>query len=145
MLRVVLDTNVVISSQRGQNLAGPNREIIRRWQSGEFICLFTEDTVMEYAEKLIELDVPEDRIRRFLTALRVLGEKVEVRHFHLSVYPRDADDIAFMICAVNGRATHLVSYDRDLLDLKDNQEAEFMICQPTTFLAELRRSLAASP
>ncbi len=95
MLRSVLDTNVVLASQRGQNPSGPNREIVRRWQAGEFTALYTEDIVMEYAEKLLEHGVPEAVIRLFLASIRVLGEKVSVQRFHLAVYPEDADDIAF--------------------------------------------------
>lgn len=143
MLRSVLDTNVVLASQRGQNPSGPNREIVHRWRAGEFTALYTEDLVMEYAEKLLEHDVPEAVIRLFLASIRVLGEKVSVQRFHLAVYPEDPDDIAFLLCAVNGRASHIVSYDQHLLDLRAAYEHEFRICQPIDFLADLRQSTAA--
>jgi len=30
----------------------------------------------------------------------------------------DSDDVMFLLCAMNGRATHLASYDRHLLSLR---------------------------
>jgi len=32
--------------------------------------------------------------------------------------PVDSDDVMFLLCAMNGRATHLASYDRHLLSLR---------------------------
>lgn len=51
--------------------------------------------------------------------------------------------IAFLLCAINGAASHLVSYDEHLLSLRHAYTAEFSICQPIDFLADLRRVSAA--
>ncbi len=55
--------------------------------------------------------------------------------FHLRRYPTDADDIAFVLCALNGKATHLVTYDSDLHALP--RDYPFTICEPLQFLAVL--------
>ncbi|HEV7402751.1 MAG TPA: hypothetical protein VGO11_07500 [Chthoniobacteraceae bacterium] len=60
-----------------------------------------------------------------------------IDHYHLRRYPSDADDIAFVLCAVNGEATHLVTYDRGFSEVA--ADSEFTICEPLAFLAELRR------
>ena len=67
-----------------------------------------------------------------------LGDAVEIRFFHLRCYPRDADDIAFLLCAWNGVASHLVSYDEDLLELSEDYRSHFCICRPLAFLSALR-------
>ncbi len=43
MIRAVLDTNVVIASQRSPHPSSPNVEIINRWAAGEFDWLHTPD------------------------------------------------------------------------------------------------------
>lgn len=55
-------------------------------------------------------------------------------------YPTDADDIAFLLCAIHGQATHLVTYDTGFADLAP--DCSFAICQPLDFLAALRSALA---
>jgi predicted nucleic acid-binding protein len=44
-----------------------------------------------------------------------------------------------MFCAINGTASHLVTYDEDLLSLRSAYLSEFSICRPIDFLADLRR------
>lgn len=51
---------------------------------------------------------------------------------------RDASDVKFLECAVNGQARYLVTGDRDLLVLKRYQGVT--ICSPRTFLEALDRS-----
>ncbi len=75
-----------------------------------------------------------------IRAILEIGEKVEIVYFHLPVYPPDQDDIAFLVCAENGNATHIVSYDRHLKELGDRYA--FKICDTLEFLYELRCELS---
>ena len=136
--RAVLDSNVLIAAHRSENLHSPNRELMERWQADEFTMLFSRDTLHEYAEKLLELSVDRADAVAFIALISALGEAVEIEFFHLPHYPTDADDIAFLLCAWNGLATHLVSYDRDLLDLGAFYESHFKICRPVELLGSLR-------
>ena len=136
--RVVLDSNVLIAAQRSVDVYSPNRELIERWQSHEFTLLFSRDTLHEYAEKLLELSVDRADTVALIALISALGEAVEITFFHLPQYPTDADDIAFVLCAWNGLASHLVSYDRDLLELSAAYEAYFRICSPVELLVALR-------
>jgi predicted nucleic acid-binding protein len=45
MLRVVLDTNVVLAAKRSLHPQSPIAEIISRWVAGEFVWLVSEDVV----------------------------------------------------------------------------------------------------
>lgn len=139
MLRAVHDTNVVLAAHRTNHPSSPNREVIERWLRGEYTLLYTDDMLAEFAEKMLTHAVPRADILRLLASIRRLGEKVFIAAFHVRPYPADEDDIAFLLCAINGAASHLVSYDDDLLSLHDAYLSEFIICQPITFLADLRK------
>jgi hypothetical protein len=62
-----------------------------------------------------------------------------IAFFQLRRYPADADDIAFLLCAINGNATHLVSFDSGFTVIVPG--CSFAICQPLAFLAALRAVL----
>lgn len=140
LCRAVLDSNVLIAAQRSADTHSPNRELINRWQANEFTFLFSRDTLLEYAEKLLELSMDRTDAVTFIALISALGEEVAIEFFHLPRYPTDADDIAFLLCASNGLASHLVSYDRDLLDLTATYESHFKICLPIELLVALRES-----
>ena len=136
-VRAVLDTNVIIAAHRSSGTVSPNREILARWEAGDFTLLYSEDVLLEYVEKLIEFGVPEEKLREFVRCVSVLGERVEIVFFHLRRYPADADDIAFLLCALNGRASHLVTYDGGFSGIA--ADCSFAICEPLAFLAALRK------
>ncbi len=134
--RAVLDTNVVLAAHHSRNPASPGVEILDRWERGEFVLLYTADVITEYAEKLIEAGAPQAAADRFLSAIALNGTFVLIKFFHFRHYPEDADDIAFLLCALNGDATHLVTYDTHLHVLQPHYA--LAICEPLRFLAELR-------
>lgn len=102
--------------------------------------MYSDDTLHEYIEKLVEKHYPETAILKFLRAILRLGSKVEIDFFHLPAYPEDPDDISFVLCAENGHATHLISYDKHILDLRFQNVFGFQICRTIEFLKELRDS-----
>ena len=79
----------------------------------------------------------ESTILAFLRQLALLAEVVEIKFYHFRHYPIDENDIAFLLCAVNGGASHLVSYDPHLLDL-DVFYPDFEITPAIPFLQALR-------
>jgi predicted nucleic acid-binding protein len=138
-VRAVLDTNVVVAAHRSSGTASPNREVLTRWKASDFTLLYSEDVLLEYVEKLIEFAVPDEKLQQFVSAVGGLGEAVPIAFFHLRRYPADADDIAFLLCAINGNATHLVTYDSGFAVIAP--DCSFAICQPLAFLAALRAAL----
>ncbi|MBF0202033.1 MAG: PIN domain-containing protein [Desulfamplus sp.] len=136
-LRTVPDTNIIIAAQ-SKNPKSPNREYYECWLNHEFELLYSEDTMFEYALKLNALGMPETDIREFILEISKLGIQIQIEFFHLRVYPEDFDDVAFVLCAENGNATHLISYDKHILDLKYRHKFDFKICKIIEFLQELR-------
>ncbi len=134
-IKVVLDTNVILSSFSPSSHS-PNKEILQRWRNEEFTVLFSEDVLEEYIEKLREFSISEERITRLLASLFMLGELVFIQMYHVEKYPEDPDDIAFLLCALNGDATHLLTYDKHLLILQGVYDLD--ICEPVVFLKKLR-------
>lgn len=129
-----------MASELSPGSKSPNKEYFERWKADEFAVLFSEDTLLEYIKKLQAKRLPEDRIKIFLGALLTVGIEVPIEYYHLPAYPIDSDDIAFLLCADNGDATHLVTYDRHLTDV--DKFYPFSICRTTEFLADLRRELS---
>ncbi len=144
-LRAVPDSNVIVAGQRSPHPASPNRELLERWRRSEFRLLFSLDTLHEYAEKLLELSADRADAVAFIALVSSLGEAVEIQFFHLPCYPADADDIAFLLCAWNGLASHLVSYDGDLLEVAAAYATHFRICLPLEFLAAVRAMQTPDP
>lgn len=136
--RVVPDTNVILSSELSRNKQRPNKDFTHRWFQEEFDVLYSDDTQIEYAAKLLEKQIPREKIIRFLSGLISLGNIVTIKNYHLKYYPEDEDDICFVLCADNGSATHLVSYDVHLLTL--NGKYEFEILKVVPFLKRLRET-----
>jgi predicted nucleic acid-binding protein len=102
MKRAVLDTNVMLASQKTASAHSPNAEIVRRWKAGEFTLLITDDLLQEYAEKLIEKGIEPALRRMLLRDLILLGEQVAIAFFHLRHYPVDPDDTPFLLAALSG-------------------------------------------
>lgn len=134
--RTVPDTNVIIAAQNGSPTS-PNREYFTRWKNEEFALLFSDDTTHEYIEKLIERNIREEHSIELAVTIQKLGEHTSIQYFHLANYPSDPDDVAFVLCADNGHATHLISYDMHLLILQGFYS--FKICKTVDFLSELRQ------
>ncbi len=141
MIRAVLDTTVAVAAGKSSSPSSPNREIIGRWLEGKFTLLISRDIAAEYALKLRERGVDDSTTFAFLRQVALLAEVVEIKFFHFRHYPIDDDDIAFLLCAMNGQATHLVSYDPHLLDL-DIYYPEIDIIPPVPFLHALRQTRA---
>lgn len=120
--------------------ASPTAEILDRWQKGEFVFLYSLDTLAEYAEKLLARGISLSEVEGFIRLLARLGEIVLIVFFHFRHYPVDSDDVMFLLCAINGEATHLVSYDGHLLSLRPYYAEEMTICQPLEFLTACRES-----
>ncbi len=137
MLRAVLDTNVVLAGKGAKSIASPNAEILRRWGLREFEWLVTDDILEEYLEKLLERGHPQTEVIPFIAELVQLGVRVFIRFFHFRHYLSDADDTAFLLAALNGEASHLVTYDEDLVNVAVFYP-EFITCRPLEFLAALR-------
>lgn len=137
--KAVPDTNVIIAAEHRPGATSPNREFIERWKNAEFEMLYSQDTLLEYIQKLREKRISEISIKQLIQAIFELGSEVLIQFYHLPYYPIDADDIAFLLCAENGQATHIISYDRHLKAIEPFYS--FKVCGTREFLIELREVL----
>lgn len=144
-LRAVLDTNVILAAHRTVDPASPNLEILARWRRREFHFLYSTDTLAEYAEQLLKQGIAADEIEEFIRLLARHGEEILILFFHFRHYPVDPDDVMFLLCAINGGASHLVSYDDRLLSLRPFYAGELAICEPLEFLGDCPELQTATP
>lgn len=136
IFRVVPDTNILLGASLSKDSASPNIEFLNRWENEEFIFLYSDDTLLEYIEKLYDKKIDAQKIKRLISALMKVGEQVSIESYHTPPFPTDPDDIAFLLCAENGDASHLVTNDAHLLTLPPYRT--FKICKVIPFLEELR-------
>ena len=137
-LKTVPDTNIIIAACKNPKEHSYNKEYINLWLEDKYNLLYSDDTYYEYIEKFTDLNIPESTIKKFLSVVEELGVYIYIDTFHLSVYPKDPDDIAFVLCAENGNATHLISNDRDLLEIK--YKYSFKICRIIEFIKDFRKT-----
>lgn len=142
-IRVVLDTNVILAYTKTKFEDSPNKEIICRWGKGQFDVLWSKDVINEYISKMKFFGIPEETIIKTISHFIQFGEAVEIKFYHYEVYPEDAKDICFVLCALNGYGSHIITYDYHLLDLAGEymQKFSITILKPVPFLQELRALL----
>lgn len=137
-MRVVLDTNVVISATL---IRGGNEDrILRAWRRGAFELVLSPPILEEMARAL-----SYDRLRRArwmtdeeaLELLQVLGEEsILVPGRHAVRISRDPEDDKFVAAAVEAGADYVVTGDKDLLDIA--RYRSLRLISPATFLRILR-------
>lgn len=140
MLRVVLDTNVVVSATLVKEGA-PNR-ILEAWKKGE-VELITSPVLLEELQEVLKRPriqkhqwmAPEEveELYQLLkeTTLQTSGQKL------VEAVPEDPDDDFVISAALEGKADCIVSGDEHLLGLK-NWEG-IPILSPREFLELLQQ------
>lgn len=137
-LRAVLDTNVFVSAFLSRSPTSPTREIVQRWQAGEFVLLTSDSLIDEITEKLLARQIQRERILEFLTLLARLAEWVEVpKEAIRPVILQDPEDDLVLACAVVGKADFLVTYDTHF-DSLEGGYAGVRITKALPFLWALR-------
>ena len=117
-MRVVLDTNVFISSFLG---TGTPRKIIDFWKEGKITICLSKEIVDEYVEVLERLRLSgEKEVEEFL--------QLFARNFHslftaktpnLEIVKNDPDDNKFFECAVALKAQFIISGDKAVLKIEN--------------------------
>jgi len=118
MLRVVLDTNVLVS---GLIMLGKPRELLSIIARREATLVLSKEILNEFTKvmrrnKLTEY-VTEEQVERFIENIERIAEFVELES-HLEVVNDPKDDIVINT-AIDGRADLIVSGDHHLLSLKE--------------------------
>ena len=120
MLRIVIDTNVIVSSVLSKK--GAPAQLMDAWSDHVFDIVASEAILREVERVLSEprlkqvFNITEERIARLIEMLSQDGVLVPgTANVHGSV-PADPTDEMFLAAAVDGNAEVLVSGDKDLLN-----------------------------
>jgi uncharacterized protein len=129
LLRLVIDTNILISSFFGGN----PKKVIDLWRRGTAILCLTEEILEEYFRVLARFPIkPETKNK--LAAILQEGRNIELinpsRNF--VVVQDDPEDDKFIDCAIEAQADYIISGDKHLLRLRDYRSIP--IYSPKEFL-----------
>jgi putative PIN family toxin of toxin-antitoxin system len=137
-IRAVLDTNVFVSAALSKNESSPTREVLTRWQNGEFILLICSPLAEEIIEKLLDRNISNQRVAKLASQLANLAEWVEVPLEKIQKLLSDEDDNVIVACAVEGKANYLVTYDPHFDTLGEEYKG-IKIVKAIPFLKDLRK------
>jgi putative PIN family toxin of toxin-antitoxin system len=122
VLRVVLDTNVFVSSLL--NKTGAPARLMDAWRVGAYV-LVTSPPIMAEIKAVLELPrirgkyaLTDDDIRQVLDLLEKDAIVVPGRSHVGNVITQDPSDHMFLSCTLEAGADVIVSGDRHLLSLK---------------------------
>ena len=134
MSRVVVDTNVFISSFFGGN----PRKIIDLWKSGEITLCLSKPIVDEYIEVLRRLGLQNEKEIEELLGLFAHGFHVvfTAKTPELYIVEKDPDDNMFIECAVALKAEFVITGDKALKAIQEYMNIK--IVSPTVFLSRYR-------
>lgn len=109
MLKIVLDTNIVLSSISRRS---PYHLIMSELFKGSYELYVTTEILLEYEEKL-EKNFDKDLAETLISALLMKStvKKIDV-YFNLGLIKEDIDDNKFVDCAFAGNVHYLVSNDK---------------------------------
>ena len=132
-MRVVLDTNVVISALL---FSGISSKLVSLWQKGLIAFLLSREILDEYLRVLSypKFELSEDDIKELIQEEILPYAEVVKPRGRLNVVRRDPSDNKFLECAVAGKARVIISGDKDLLSL--GRHRQIQIQSPAQFFAE---------
>jgi hypothetical protein len=136
VIRVVVDTNVFISSFFGGN----PRKIINLWKSGEITLCLSKPIVDEYIEVLRRLELQDEKELEELLGLFANGFHLvyTAKTPELLVVEEDPDDDKFIECAVALKAKFVITGDSAVKKIQDYMNIK--IVSPKEFLSSFRKT-----
>ena len=141
MLRVVIDTNVIISGILSHK--GAPAELLNAWRERRFLLLSSSAIVAEvravvqYPHIRDKYQLSDDEIEQTMTLLEHEALLVAGDADVAGSVPDDPEDEMFLACALDGQADVIVSGDHHLLDLDSYQDIPIITARQ--FLDQLRQ------
>jgi putative PIN family toxin of toxin-antitoxin system len=134
VIRVVVDTNVFVSSFFGGN----PRKIVDLWKTGEIALCLSKPIVDEYIEVLRWLGLQNENELDELLGLFAHGLHVifTAKTPELHVVERDPDDNKFIECAVALKAEFVITGDKALKAIQEYMNIK--VVSPRDFLSNYR-------
>jgi len=141
MLRVVIDTNVIISGILSRK--GAPAELLNAWRDRRFLLLCSSAVVNEVRavmqDPLIchKYQLSNDEIEQTITLLEHAVLLVAGDADVAGSVPEDPNDEMFLACALDGQADVIVGGDHHLLDLGTFRDIPIITARQ--FLDQLRQ------
>lgn len=140
-MRVLADTNVLISFLLSPGEGGAIRAIFRAFVNDQFTLLLPEQLLSELIASAqnkprLAKRISAEQLSRFTALLVESAERIAEIEYPIPAVVRDPDDDFVLAYALVGTADYLVTGDRDLLVLND-QIAGLTILTPAQFAALL--------
>ena len=126
MLRVVLDTNVFVSSLLSTE--GPPAQLLNAWREGRYMLVTSPQIIAEIVEVLESPRISkkylirQKDIENLVDLLKTDAVLVPGQGAAKGSVPRDPRDEMFLACAIDANADCIVSGDRHLLDLQSYRD-----------------------
>ena len=122
-MRVLLDTNILISFLLAPDRGGPVHQVVRAGLRGTVVLLLPQELLGELSRKIPEKRYLADRIRpeelqEFIRLISELGELLPPIEMAIPAVTRDPKDDYLLAYALIGEADYLVTGDEDLLVLE---------------------------
>ena len=133
MLRVVLDSNVILSGLMSPK--GTTGRIIQAWKDNRLTLLICDaqldeiKRVLAYPKIQKRLNWSTEKINLFVKLIAYRSEYVDITGIKAHV-PQDKDDEMLLATLIAAKADYLVSGDSDLLVLRE----DYAIITPAQFL-----------
>lgn len=141
MLRIVVDTNVLVSGTLVA--AGSSARILEAARNAEIILLTSHRLLAEYATVIQRPHIinkyarVKENAEDLINFLSANAELVRDESEWTGLVPADPNDDMVIACAIAGRADGIVSGDPHLIELKEVQGIP--IQKPSEFVAKLTR------
>lgn len=128
-MRIVIDTNVFVSSFRGGN----PRTVIDLWKNGKVILCLSKEILNDYINVLERLGIPQHEIVQ-LTGLFSQAPNVIFTNStpKIKVVEKDPDVDKFIECAIELNAEYIITDDKALREV--SQYGTIKIVNPKEFL-----------
>lgn len=149
MIEAVFDTNVFLQAAANEN--GPSHLCWKFVEERKVLVFITESILAEIEDVLtrpkVQRQLPRltsEHVSEMISAFRTYCPVVTEPEAAFQ-YWRDKDDAKFIDLADAMEASHIVTRDRDLLDLMDDSEfctkfSELKIVTPVGFLEVVRKA-----
>ncbi len=135
MLKIVLDSNVLISSIV---FGGNPRKIVDMIIAGKITLVVSEPIIEEVKEVLAgsKFQYPPAVLRLFIDELLAISELVEPQQT-INIIEDDPDDNKILECAVEAGADYIITGDKHLL--KKDSYNRIKIMNPADFLKKISK------
>jgi len=131
MIKVVLDTNVFVSALFWR---GAPHQILKKIFRGAIFNSVSPQILEEIKERLLDkFKVPPEKVKEFLEII-VFNSEIVYPKKKLNIIKKDPSDNKILECALEARASFIVSGDKHLLEVKERNGIK--IISPKEFLSQ---------